>query len=88
MAGDVSQDGLGLDDEGRALLASCDIVIHSATKFIGGDGDGLRGRVVAAATCVSGDGRVARAAAPSRSDHAVLFRVEFSAHCGPTSRRG
>src|SRR3954447_10391493 len=30
MAGDVSQDGLGLDDEGRALLASCDIVIHSA----------------------------------------------------------
>jgi HAD superfamily hydrolase (TIGR01490 family) len=30
MAGDVSQDGLGLDDAGRALLASCDIVIHSA----------------------------------------------------------
>src|SRR3954468_6547520 len=30
MAGDVSQDGLGLDDDGRALLASCDIVIHSA----------------------------------------------------------
>jgi HAD superfamily hydrolase (TIGR01490 family) len=30
VAGDVSQDGLGLDDEGRAVLASCDIVIHSA----------------------------------------------------------
>ncbi|MEY2436252.1 MAG: alcohol-forming fatty acyl-CoA reductase [Acidimicrobiaceae bacterium] len=30
MAGDVSRDGLGLDDAGRALLASCDIVIHSA----------------------------------------------------------
>ena len=30
MAGDVSQDGLGLDDEGRAVLASCDVVIHSA----------------------------------------------------------
>lgn len=28
--GDVSRDGLGLDDEGRAILASCDIVIHSA----------------------------------------------------------
>jgi alcohol-forming fatty acyl-CoA reductase len=30
IAGDVSTDGLGLDDAGRALLASCDIVIHSA----------------------------------------------------------
>jgi HAD superfamily hydrolase (TIGR01490 family) len=28
--GDVGQDGLGLDDEGRAALAACDIVIHSA----------------------------------------------------------
>lgn len=30
IAGDVGQDGLGLDDEGRAVLASCDIVVHSA----------------------------------------------------------
>ncbi len=30
MAGDVSVDGLGLDAEGRSILASCDIVIHSA----------------------------------------------------------
>ncbi len=30
VAGDVGTDGLGLDDDGRALLASCDIVIHSA----------------------------------------------------------
>lgn len=30
VAGDVSVDGLGLDDEGRAALASCPIVIHSA----------------------------------------------------------
>jgi alcohol-forming fatty acyl-CoA reductase len=30
VAGDVSTDGLGLDDTGRAVLASCDIVIHSA----------------------------------------------------------
>lgn len=30
VAGDVSRDGLGLDDAGRAALASCDIVIHSA----------------------------------------------------------
>ena len=30
VAGDVSTDGLGLDAEGRAVLASCDIVIHSA----------------------------------------------------------
>ena len=28
--GDVSSDGLGLDDGGRAVMASCDIVIHSA----------------------------------------------------------
>ncbi len=28
--GDVGTDGLGLSDEGRAHLASCDIVIHSA----------------------------------------------------------
>ncbi len=30
ISGDVSTDGLGLDDAGRAALASCDIVIHSA----------------------------------------------------------
>jgi alcohol-forming fatty acyl-CoA reductase len=30
VAGDVGTDGLGLDDDGRAVLASCDIVVHSA----------------------------------------------------------
>jgi HAD superfamily hydrolase (TIGR01490 family) len=30
VAGDVSRDGLGLDDDGRQVLASCDTVIHSA----------------------------------------------------------
>ncbi len=30
IAGDVGTDGLALDDEGRAELATCDIVIHSA----------------------------------------------------------
>jgi fatty acyl-CoA reductase len=30
VAGDVSRDGLGLDEEGRAALAASDIVIHSA----------------------------------------------------------
>ena len=30
VAGDVGTDGLGLDDEGRAALATCDIVVHSA----------------------------------------------------------
>ena len=30
IAGDVSADGLALDDAGRAVLASCDVVIHSA----------------------------------------------------------
>ncbi|MGI9119145.1 MAG: HAD-IB family phosphatase [Acidimicrobiales bacterium] len=30
VAGDVSVDGLGLDDEGRAALATCDVVIHAA----------------------------------------------------------
>ncbi len=30
IAGDVGTDGLGLDDDGRALLASCDVVVHSA----------------------------------------------------------
>jgi HAD superfamily hydrolase (TIGR01490 family) len=30
VAGDVSTDGLGLDDHGRDVLASCDTVIHSA----------------------------------------------------------
>ncbi|MBU6329083.1 MAG: HAD-IB family hydrolase [Acidobacteria bacterium] len=30
VAGDVSRDGLGLDEAGRALFASCDTVIHSA----------------------------------------------------------
>ena len=30
IAGDVGQDGLGLDDEGRAALAATDVVIHSA----------------------------------------------------------
>ena len=32
IAGDVSTDGLGLDDAGRALLATCDVVIHSAAS--------------------------------------------------------
>jgi alcohol-forming fatty acyl-CoA reductase len=30
VAGDVGRDGLGLDDAGRAALASCDVVIHAA----------------------------------------------------------
>lgn len=30
IAGDVGTDGLALDDTGRAVLATCDIVIHSA----------------------------------------------------------
>ena len=30
VAGDVSRDGLGLDDEGRRALAAADVVIHSA----------------------------------------------------------
>jgi HAD superfamily hydrolase (TIGR01490 family) len=30
VAGDVGRDGLGLDDEGRALLAASDVVVHSA----------------------------------------------------------
>ena len=30
VAGDVGSDGLGLDDAGRAALATCDVVIHSA----------------------------------------------------------
>jgi alcohol-forming fatty acyl-CoA reductase len=30
VAGDVSRDGLALDGEGRQLLASCDVVVHSA----------------------------------------------------------
>jgi HAD superfamily hydrolase (TIGR01490 family) len=30
IAGDVGTDGLGLDDDGRAAISSCDIVIHSA----------------------------------------------------------
>ncbi len=28
--GDIGVDGLGLDDEGRAHIASCDVIIHSA----------------------------------------------------------
>ena len=30
IGGDVATDGLGLDGAGRAALAGCDIVIHSA----------------------------------------------------------
>ncbi len=30
VAGDVGTDGLGLDEAGRAALADCDVVIHSA----------------------------------------------------------
>ncbi|MGH8989171.1 MAG: SDR family oxidoreductase, partial [Acidimicrobiales bacterium] len=30
LPGDVSRDGLGLDEQGLRLLASCDIVVHSA----------------------------------------------------------
>jgi HAD superfamily hydrolase (TIGR01490 family) len=30
LPGDVGMDGLGLDDEGRRLLAACDVVVHCA----------------------------------------------------------
>jgi HAD superfamily hydrolase (TIGR01490 family) len=30
VAGDIGRDGLALDDDGRDLLASCDVVVHSA----------------------------------------------------------
>lgn len=30
VGGDVGVDGLGLDDDGRAALAACDVVVHSA----------------------------------------------------------
>ncbi len=30
IAGDVGTDGLGLDDEGRAIFAGCDVIVHSA----------------------------------------------------------
>ena len=30
VAGDVGRDGLDLDEDGRRLLASCDVVVHSA----------------------------------------------------------
>ncbi len=30
VAGDVGRDGLDLDDDGRAVLASCDVVVHAA----------------------------------------------------------
>jgi fatty acyl-CoA reductase len=32
VAGDVSVDGLGLDDEGRAVLTGCDVVVHAAAS--------------------------------------------------------
>ncbi len=32
VAGDVGQDGLGLDEAGRAAFADCDIIIHSAAS--------------------------------------------------------
>ena len=32
IAADITKEGLGLDDEGQAALASCDIVIHSAAS--------------------------------------------------------
>ncbi|MHB1486138.1 MAG: HAD-IB family phosphatase [Acidimicrobiales bacterium] len=32
IAGDVATDGLGLDDEGRAILSEADVVIHSAAS--------------------------------------------------------
>ena len=32
VAGDVSEDGLGLDDDGRRALRSCDVVVHSAAS--------------------------------------------------------
>ncbi len=30
VAGDVAADGLGLDDDGRRVLSTCDVVVHSA----------------------------------------------------------
>ena len=46
VAGDVGTDGLGLNDEDRATFASCDIVIHSATKYLAGHSEVNAGLVV------------------------------------------
>ena len=32
VGGDVTIDGLGLDEDGKAVLASCDIVVHAAAS--------------------------------------------------------
>jgi len=81
MAGDVGEDGLGLDDAGREILAGCHTVVHSAaTVSFDSPLDS------AVETNLLGPSRVAVAMAEARVDPAHLVAVSTAYVAG--GRRG
>ncbi len=89
VAGDVSSDGLGLDEAGRAELAACDVVIHSAATVSfdapldhAVEVNLLGPSRVAAAVAVS-------AAAGGRPAHLIAVSTAYvaGAHQGETAER-
>ncbi|MGZ3584679.1 MAG: O-acetylhomoserine aminocarboxypropyltransferase/cysteine synthase family protein [Ktedonobacterales bacterium] len=61
----------------RPIEWGADIVIHSATKFIGGHGTSIGGVVVEAGTFDWSNGRFPTVAAPSTSYHGLAFHETF-----------
>ena len=89
VAGDVSTDGLGLDDAGRAALASCDVVVHAAATV---SFDAPLDHAVE--VNLLGPSRVAAAVARARAEGAGPFHLiavstayVSGAHQGETSEK-
>ena len=89
VAGDVSTDGLGLDAAGRAALASCDVVVHSAATV---SFDAPLDHAVE--VNLLGPSRVAAAVARARADgagpsHLIAVSTAYvsGAHQGETSEK-
>ncbi len=64
----------------RPIEWGADIVIHSATKFLGGHGTSIGGIVVDSGTFDWSNGRFPTVAAPSEAYHGLAFHETFGAY--------
>jgi O-acetylhomoserine (thiol)-lyase len=67
---------------GRPIEWGADIVVHSATKFIGGHGTSIGGVVVEAGTFDWSNGRFPVVASPSAAYHDLAFHETFGMYGG------
>src|SRR5271154_80920 len=61
----------------RPLEHGADIVIHSATKYLGGDGTTMGGGIVESVKFDWGNGKFPQMTTPSRGYHGVIFHETF-----------